>query len=90
MLQNDDNRLGYEVERAIGLLPELDLRDLRVSVDRGRARIQGVVGSAAHRQAAIDAAAGIEGIVYVDDAIAVESHGAEAEGEGLESGIPAR
>jgi osmotically-inducible protein OsmY len=73
MAHIDDQRLAYEVERAIGLLPGVNLNDLRVTVDRGRARIQGVVRTLADKQAAIEAAYGLQGIVAVDEAIAVET-----------------
>jgi osmotically-inducible protein OsmY len=73
MLNNDDERLAYEVERAFNLLPEVNSFELRVSVDRGRARIQGVVDREAEREAALAAARAIPGIVAVDDSVTVET-----------------
>jgi osmotically-inducible protein OsmY len=73
MPTSNDQRLAYEVERAIGLLPEVNIQDLRVSVVEGRARISGVVRRLREKHAAIDAAFRVQGIEAVDEAVAVET-----------------
>jgi osmotically-inducible protein OsmY len=72
MLVQDDQRLAYEVERVIGQMPGLNINEFRVTVDRGRARLVGVVEKESDKQRVIQAAQSVDGIVSVDEAIAVE------------------
>ena len=76
MEQRDDQTLTYELERVLGQLPQVNLRDVRVSVDRGRARIQGIVSTLAEKQMIMEAAATMGGLVAVDDGIAIETESA--------------
>ena len=69
----DDGRLVHEVERALGRLPGVNLANVRVTADRARVRLVGVVPTLAEKQSAIDAAYGVQGVVAVDEAIAVET-----------------
>ncbi|HTE20657.1 MAG TPA: BON domain-containing protein [Armatimonadota bacterium] len=73
MLRNDDTRLAHELERKLGQMPGVNLFNLKVGVQNGRALLSGIVASPEEKQAALSAAAGIEGVTSVDDAIAVET-----------------
>ncbi len=68
-----DTRLAYEVERAISHLPGVNIHDLRVEVQDGRARLIGVVEEYSQKQAALDAAMAVDGILGTLDSIAVET-----------------
>lgn len=69
----DDRRLEAEVERAIGLLPNVNRNELRVTSSAGRIRIEGVVRNLAMKREALEAAYRTPGVLGVDDAIAVET-----------------
>jgi osmotically-inducible protein OsmY len=75
----DDRQLAYQVERELGQLPDVDLRDVRVSVVNGIARVEGVVDSQREIEAIRRAVVGIPGITAIDDAIAVELAGRHEE-----------
>lgn len=72
-MEQDDQRLTYEIERAIGQIPGLYLGDLRVSVKDGYARIQGVVPTLEHKTLATEAAMQIPGVFGVEEGMAVET-----------------
>ncbi len=69
----EDQRLVAEVERAIGLLTNVSHNELRVTADKGRVRIDGVVRHLDAKREAIEAAWKVHGVVAVDEAIAVET-----------------
>lgn len=69
----EDQRLVSEVERAIGLLTNVSQYELRVTADRGRVRIEGVVHHLDAKREAIEAAWKVAGVAAVDDAVAVET-----------------
>lgn len=71
-MEPQDERLAYQIQHELGRLTEVRLDNLRVSVDRGRARITGIVPTEEEKEAALEAAAGIPGVLAVDDAIAVD------------------
>jgi osmotically-inducible protein OsmY len=73
VIYSDDEKLRYEVERAIGQEPGLRLLDFNISVDRGRVSLRGVVGRLSEKELALAAARGVCGITGVDDGIAVET-----------------
>lgn len=73
MAEREGQELAYRVERAIGLLPEVNLNDLRVIVHHGHVRLEGVVPTYAAKHAAIQAARQVEGVLSVEDALAVET-----------------
>lgn len=72
-MEQNDQRLTYEIERAIGQIPGVYLGNLRVSVKDGYARIQGVVPTLEHKTLATEAAMQIPGVFGVDEGIAVET-----------------
>lgn len=72
-MQQEDQRIAYEIERMLGQLPGIQIRDLQVSVTDGQARIQGVVPTLDDKQAALEAAVHVSGVVGVIEAIAVET-----------------
>lgn len=72
ILEPQDERLAYLIQHELGQLTETRLDNLRVSVDRGRARITGVVPTPEEKDAILEAAAGVPGVLEVDDAIAVD------------------
>ena len=86
MLRNDDSRLAYEVERKLGQLPGVNLFNLKVSVENGRAQLSGIVASPEEKRAALEAASSVEGVGSVDDAIAVETPRTGGAGEADGSG----
>jgi osmotically-inducible protein OsmY len=73
MIVKDDEELAQEVLRAIGMVPGVDERQIQVTVDRGRVRLQGVVRSAEEKQQAMAAVVQVAGARSIDDAIAVET-----------------
>jgi hyperosmotically inducible protein len=71
MNRPDDTRLAGEVERALGLEPQVGLTNLRVQVIDGTAILNGVVGSVNQREAAGRAAARVPGIRKVENDLTV-------------------
>jgi len=71
----EDQRLAYEVERALGMLPGVNLRNVRARVTDGRAVITGIVVTETEKQAILRAAERVPGISGVEEAIAVEDPG---------------
>jgi osmotically-inducible protein OsmY len=76
MPELEDERLRYEIEHQIGMLPGVQLAEMRVTVNQGIARIQGVVSTEAIHRSAMEAAATVSGVRGVDDALAVETDSA--------------
>lgn len=68
-----DEQLAHEVERAIGMIPSVNLNEFRVTVKNGRAQIIGLSRLLADKYAIIEAALRVDGITAVDDAAAVET-----------------
>jgi osmotically-inducible protein OsmY len=71
MNRPDDTRLAGEVERAIGLEPQVGLTNLRVQVIDGTAILRGVVNSVQQREAAGRAAARVAGVRSVENDLTV-------------------
>ncbi|MFN3653151.1 MAG: BON domain-containing protein [Armatimonadota bacterium] len=67
-----DGHLVFQVERAIGQLPGVNLNDLRVTADKGVVTIRGAVRTLADKMAALEAASQIPGVRSVIEAVAVE------------------
>jgi osmotically-inducible protein OsmY len=73
MVRTSDEQVAREIEHALGQLPNVDLRNVRVRVDKGQTQVQGVVGSAEEKQAIMRAIAEIGGVESVNAGIAVET-----------------
>jgi osmotically-inducible protein OsmY len=73
MPEPQDERARYEIERRIGMIPEVRLAGLQIAVTKGVARIQGVVPTLAARQAALEAAREAPGVQSVQAGISVET-----------------
>lgn len=72
-MQQQDQRIAYEVERAISRLPGVRISDLQVTAARGHVRIQGVVPTLEDKQSVMRAAARVNGVLGLTEAIAVET-----------------
>lgn len=71
-MESQDERLAYLIQHELGQRIDTRLDNLRVSVVNGVARITGVVPSADEKDAILEAAGSVPGVLDVDDAIAVD------------------
>ena len=67
----EDSVITAKVKAALLRAPELKSRDVEVETDHGRVMLTGVVRSKAERDHAVKAAAGVDGVTDVKDALVV-------------------
>ena len=67
----EDSVITAKVKAALLRAPELSSRDVEVETDHGRVLLTGVVRSKAERDYAVKAAAQVEGVTDVKDALVV-------------------
>ncbi len=70
-----DERLVYEIQRSLGLAPEINPRDVNVTVADGVVRLQGILPSAALKERVLEVAREAAGGAELEDSIAVEDGG---------------
>ena len=67
----EDSVITAKVKAALLRAPEIKSRDVEVETDHGRVMLTGVVRSQAERDHAVKAAAAVEGVTGVKDALVV-------------------
>ncbi|HYK41530.1 MAG TPA: BON domain-containing protein [Thermoanaerobaculia bacterium] len=86
--RRSDARIEEEVNEALTVSPYLDATEIRVSVSEGEVSLEGTVRDRRSKRLAEDLAAGLRGVLDVQNRLRIAAPAAQSGAEGFSGGAP--